>query len=98
MDVAAIRTRSSRDRHLRVSDRERDDAIEFLVQPVTDRRLTLEEYGDRAGYALTAVTRGDLAVLTYDLGPAVSGHAAPVVDPATGPVERVAAVFGSEIR
>lgn len=87
------------DSHLRVSDRERDDAIELLAQAATDGRLTLDEYRERTDGALTSVTRQDLGALTSDLV-ARPAPAAPQAD-LSGPgadAERVVAIFGSEHR
>jgi hypothetical protein len=91
---------------LRVSDRERDDAIDLLAEAATDGRLTLDEYSERAERALTARIRDDLRVLVRDLasaGPAgrpsraAPPSASPAPDP-DAPVERVIAIFGSEQR
>jgi hypothetical protein len=57
---------------LRVSDAERDATLRTLGDHAAVGRLTLDELEDRSGRALTAKTRGELAVLTSDL-PAVSG-------------------------
>lgn len=84
-----------------MSDRERDEAVDRLAQAATDGRLTLEEYSERAGRALTARTRDDLAPLTYDLGePAAERQPDREVADAHRPelAERLVAVFGSEVR
>lgn len=81
---------------IRASDRDRDDVIERLTQAVTDGRLTLDEYDERTGAALTARTHGDLAPLTRDLG-RTQAPAAPAPAPA-GRVERISAVLGNESR
>jgi hypothetical protein len=52
---------------LRVSDAERDATIRALGEHAAVGRLTLDELEQRAGQALAAKTRGDLAALTADL-------------------------------
>jgi hypothetical protein len=52
---------------LRVSDAERDATIRVLGEHAAVGRLTLDELEQRAGQALAAKTRGDLAALTTDL-------------------------------
>ena len=52
---------------LRVSDAERNAALELLGEHAAAGRLTVDELEDRASRALTAKTRGDLAELTGDL-------------------------------
>jgi hypothetical protein len=52
---------------LRVSDAERDATIRTLGEHAAVGRLTLDELEQRAGQALAAKTRGDLAALTTDL-------------------------------
>jgi Domain of unknown function (DUF1707)/Cell wall-active antibiotics response 4TMS YvqF len=52
---------------LRVSDAERDATIRALGEHAAVGRLTLDELEERAGRALAARTRGDLAALTTDL-------------------------------
>jgi hypothetical protein len=59
---------------LRVSDAERDATIRALGEHAAVGRLTLDELEERAGRALAAKTRGDLAALTTDL-PAGPGSA-----------------------
>ena len=86
------------DTHLRVSDRERDDVIDLLAGAKTDGRLTLEEYSERSGRALTSVTRADLAPLTHDLATVAVTPARPVAGPMADEVERVVAIFGSKHR
>jgi Domain of unknown function (DUF1707)/Cell wall-active antibiotics response 4TMS YvqF len=58
---------SEPDDSLRVSDAERDATVRTLGDHAAVGRLTLDELEDRAGKALAAKTRGDLAVLTSDL-------------------------------
>lgn len=55
---------------IRVSDHDRDTAVELLHQHVTDGSLMLDEFADRMERALEARTRGDLDVLMSDLAPA----------------------------
>src|ERR1700691_5355896 len=52
---------------MRVSAAERDATVRALGEQAAVGRLTLAELEDRAGQALTAKTRGELAVLTSDL-------------------------------
>ena len=58
---------SESDDSLRVSDAERDATIHALGDHAAVGRLTLDELEDRAGQALAAKTRGELAALTSDL-------------------------------
>ena len=51
----------------RVTDVERERAIEMLKAQTAAGRLTLEEFSERAELAWTAKTRGDLEELTRDL-------------------------------
>ena len=55
---------------IRASDKDREHAVEQLRQHATDGSLTLDEFADRVGVALSAHTRGDLEALLVDL-PAV---------------------------
>jgi Domain of unknown function (DUF1707)/Cell wall-active antibiotics response 4TMS YvqF len=55
------------DDSLRVSDAERDATIRALGGHAAVGRLTLDELEERAGQALVAKTRGELAALTSDL-------------------------------
>jgi hypothetical protein len=52
---------------LRVSDSERDATLTVLSQQAAAGRLTLDELEERAGLALAAKTRADLATVTRDL-------------------------------
>jgi hypothetical protein len=58
---------SQPDESLRVSDAERDATLQTLGEQAAVGRLTLAELEDRAGQALEAKTRGELATLTSDL-------------------------------
>jgi hypothetical protein len=58
---------SESDDSVRVSDAERDATVRTLGEHAAVGRLTLDELEDRAGQALAARTRGDLAALTSDL-------------------------------
>ena len=58
---------SEPDDSLRVSDAECDAVLRALGEHAAEGRLTLDELEDRAGRALSAKTRGDLAALTSDL-------------------------------
>ena len=52
---------------LRVSDSERDATLSALGEHAAAGRLTLDEHEERAGQALGARTRADLATVTRDL-------------------------------
>jgi Domain of unknown function (DUF1707)/Cell wall-active antibiotics response 4TMS YvqF len=65
---------SEADDSLRVSDAERDATVRTLGDHAAVGRLTLDELEDRAGQALNAKTRGELAALTSDL-PQQAGQA-----------------------
>jgi Domain of unknown function (DUF1707)/Cell wall-active antibiotics response 4TMS YvqF len=52
---------------MRVSDQDRDSALELLGQHTAAGRLTLDELEERAGQMLAARTRDELAALTRDL-------------------------------
>jgi len=66
------------DGELRVSDSERDATLQLLSGQAAEGRLTLDELEERAGQALSAKTRADLATVTRDLpaDPAPAGQAA----------------------
>jgi hypothetical protein len=61
---------------IRVSDAERDAAVERLSAATGDGRLTLEEFSQRMELATAARTRADLEPLTADL-PADAAPAVP---------------------
>jgi uncharacterized protein DUF1707 len=52
---------------MRLSDAERDEAINTLSEHVRTGRLDLDEYGTRSAKVTAAKTRGDLAPLFADL-------------------------------
>ena len=52
---------------LRASDADRDAVIELLKERTADGALTLDEFAERVGDALSARTRADLDVVTVDL-------------------------------
>lgn len=52
---------------LRLSDAERENAIEVLGEHVSTGRLDLDEYADRSAKVAAARTRGDLVELFADL-------------------------------
>jgi hypothetical protein len=87
------------DESMRVSDAERDATVRTLGEQAAVGRLTLAELEDRAGQALTAKTRGELAVLTSDL-PQEAGQGsrpAPAAQ-ARKPVRWLIAVMGGSHR
>jgi hypothetical protein len=87
------------DESMRVSDAERDATVRTLGEQAAVGRLTLAELEDRAGQALTAKTRGELAVLTSDL-PQEAGQGsqpAPAAQ-ARKPVRWLIAIMGGSHR
>ncbi len=68
---------------MRVSDAEREAAVEWLRVASVEGRLTLGELTERTEAAYTALTQAELAVLTADLP---GGHPAPAL--AYPPAER----------
>jgi hypothetical protein len=87
------------DESMRVSDAERDATVRTLGEQAAVGRLTLAELEDRAGQALTAKTRGELAVLTSDLPQDASqgSQSAPAAR-ARKPVRWLIAVMGGSHR
>ena len=71
-------TAADRDR-LRVSHAEREQVIQALKDAFVQDRLTRDELDERAGRALAARTRAELATLTADIPgrPAAAGPARP---------------------
>lgn len=51
----------------RISDAEREEAIDALGTHMRDGRLDIDEYGDRTARATAAKTRGELVALFSDL-------------------------------
>ncbi len=51
----------------RISDAEREEAIDALGAHMRDGRLNIDEYGDRTARATAAKTRGELVTLFTDL-------------------------------
>ena len=94
------------DDSLRVSDAERDATVRSLGDHAAVGRLTLDELEERAGQALTAKTRGELAALTSDLpqhvvrDPAVPQQVAqdPAVPRPRKPVRWMVAIMGGSQR
>jgi hypothetical protein len=70
--AVAIRAHS----HLRASDADREQVLEFLKIAFVQGRLTIDELDARAGQALVSRTYGELAVLTADI-PSGAGRALP---------------------
>ncbi|MEW2499119.1 DUF1707 SHOCT-like domain-containing protein [Amycolatopsis sp. CA-161197] len=73
---------------LRISDQERESALNALGEHMSAGRIDIDEYGERSARITAAKTRGELAGLFDDL-PAphpVYGGAAPVAAPAAPPV------------
>jgi hypothetical protein len=74
-------------RDLRVSDADRERVVRALERHTAAGRLTLDEFAERVGRVLTAVTYGDLTAVTRDLPtdrhapsttvPGTIGHAQP---------------------
>jgi hypothetical protein len=74
---------------IRASHAERDQVVETLKNAFVDGQLTKDEFDERAGQALTARTRSELAALTDDVlaspdaaPPASTAHPAPPAPPA----------------
>src|SRR5580693_6582380 len=86
---------ASRDQ-LRAGHADREQVIETLKDAFVHGRLTRDELDTRAGRALTAPTRADLAALTADIpaGPAVAGPARPPAPARRRPLARAAAGSG----
>ncbi|MFB9608148.1 DUF1707 domain-containing protein [Streptomyces roseofulvus] len=59
---------------MRVSDRERDAAVDILAAALAEGRLQPREHAARVEAALSARTAGELAVLTADLPAPVPGR------------------------
>jgi DUF1707 SHOCT-like domain len=81
--------------HLRASDADREQVLEFLKTAFVQGRLTMDELDARAGQALVSRTYGELAALTADIpsGPAQvlpRPPAAPAGVPAAEPVPAAA--------
>ncbi len=87
---------SEPDDSLRVSDAECDAVLRALGEHAAEGRLTLDELEDRAGRALSAKTRGDLAALTSDL-PREAGQA-PAAAGTKKPVRWLVAIMGGSHR
>jgi hypothetical protein len=81
---------------LRVSDSERDATLQLLSSQAAEGRLTLDEHEERAGQALAAKTRADLATVTRDL-PADAG-ASTVPVSRKPPVRWFVAIMGGSRR
>lgn len=73
--------RPSRRPELRIGDAERDRVCDVLAEHFQAGRLTAEEFDQRAGSAVNAVTEGDLRRLLADLP-----EPAPVSRPVGAPV------------
>ena len=87
------------DESMRVSDAERDATVRTLGEQAAVGRLTLAELEDRAGQALTAKTRGELAVLTSDLPQEASQGSQPArAAQARKPVRWLIAIMGGSHR
>ncbi len=83
---------------LRAGHADREQAIEALKTAFVDGRLTRDELDARAGRALSARTRADLAALTADIPPpaarAAAGPARPPAPARRRPLARAAAKSG----
>lgn len=74
----------------RISDAERDEAVERLRQACAEGRLTLEEFTERTGIALSARTRAPLTRVVGDLPEQAAYDAAGA--PGAAPAPRLFAV------
>ena len=94
--------------HLRASDADREQVLEFLKTAFVQGRLTIDELDARAGRALVSRTYGELAVLTADIpsgpvrvlptppaAPASVRCREPVPEPARTPASAKAAVWAA---
>jgi hypothetical protein len=75
---------------LRVSDSERESALQALGEHMSVGRITLDEYGDRSAKVTAAKTRGELGEIFEDLPqphPRLDAHpgVAPAPEPAPAP-------------
>ncbi len=52
---------------VRISDSERNRAVEFLRHHCTEGRLTLDEFSDRVGVVFAATMSADIEAVTHDL-------------------------------
>jgi len=67
-------------RGVRISDAERNDAVELLRHHCAEGRITLDEFSDRVGGVFEARTTADLELLTRDL-PVVATQPSTVAAP-----------------
>jgi uncharacterized protein DUF1707 len=88
------------DGELRVSDSERDATLQLLSRQAAEGRLTLDELEERAGQALGAKTRADLATVTRDLPADADADAglASSATPRKPPVRWFVAIMGGSRR
>jgi hypothetical protein len=89
---------SEPDDSLRVSDAERDATVRTLGDHAAVGRLTLDELEERAGQALAAKTRGELAVLTSDLPAEAAAQAGAAPARVRKPVRWMVAIMGGSQR
>jgi hypothetical protein len=82
---------------IRVSDAERDAAIERLSAATGDGRLTLEEFSQRMELATTAQTRADLEPLTADLPAAAPAGRAVATGSSSSPSWHVSPIGGFKV-
>ncbi|MDT0327971.1 DUF1707 SHOCT-like domain-containing protein [Nocardiopsis lambiniae] len=84
----------------RISDGERDEALESLRTAVQEGRLTLDEHEERSATALRAVTNLDLVPLFEDLPDHLRPRPAALAVPASesGPVDLAATAAKVERR
>lgn len=75
--------RPARRPELRIGDAERDRVCDLLAEHFQAGRLTADEFDQRAGSAVNAVTEGDLRRLLADL-PEPAPVSRPVVEPVAG--------------
>ena len=80
---------------IRVSDAERQRATAHLKQACVEGRITLEEFGERVGWALAARTRGDLDALTADLPVLGTGAALAATDSGRRAISSTLALLSS---
>lgn len=93
LDILLGMDAASDAQRVRVSDAEREAVVARLNSATGEGRLTLEEFGERAGQAYTARTQGELVKLVDDLPSVPSSMPSSVVPAPRGrPVSQLSPV------
>jgi TM2 domain-containing membrane protein YozV len=79
----------------RIGTAERESAVKFLSDHMSEGRLAFDEYEERMAAALEAQTRADLRVLFKDLPPPYPPFMVPPTVPALAPPSGAPAYFPS---